>query len=92
MPTFVVDPEGPRSTRLKVAAPRRLRSLDGAVIGLLDNAKPGARELFDGMTPKLAELGVKDFVYRRKVHPAGPSPHVAEVADRVDVAISALGD
>ncbi len=53
MPTLIVDPEGRRSTGLKVPAPRKLSSLDGSVVGFLDNAKPGTRELFDGMTPRL---------------------------------------
>lgn len=77
---------------LKSRLPPRLASLQGAVVGLLENNKPGAKEIFDGLMPKLRELGVADFVYRRKVHPAGPNPHVVELADRVTVAISALGD
>lgn len=87
----IVNPEGVRSVAEKALAIRPT-TLDGAVVGLLDNNKPGAKEIFDGLMPKLHELGVGDFVYRRKIHPAGPNPHVAELAGRVDVAISALGD
>ena len=88
---LIVNPEGARSTAERSLTPRPA-SLQGAVVGLLDNNKPGAKEIFDGLMPNLRELGVADFVYRRKVHPAGPNPHVVELAGRVDVAISALGD
>lgn len=87
----IVNPVGRRSTAEKLLAPR-LASLEGATVGLLDNNKPGAKEIFDGLVPRLRDLGVSDVIYRRKVHPAGPSPYVVEVADSVDVAISALGD
>ena len=87
----VVNPEGVRSTQERPLAPR-VPTLQGAVVGLLDNNKPGAKEILDGLVAGLRELGVRDFVYRRKIHPAGPNPHVAELAEQVDVAISALGD
>ena len=91
MRTLVVSPTGQRSTQQKSLAIRP-RSLDGIVVGLLDNNKPGARELFDGLEPRLREAGVAEFVYRQKAHPAGPSPYLDEVVDRADVALSALGD
>lgn len=87
----VVNPTGHKSTSSRVLATRPA-SFDGAVLGLLDNNKPGARELFSGLEPKLRELGIVEVVYRQKSHPSAPSPYVAEVAERADVVVSALGD
>lgn len=91
MPIQLVNPTGRRAVVQKQLAPR-LPSLDGMVVGLLDNNKPGAKELFDGLEPGLRALGITEFVYRRKAHPAGPSPYVEEVAERADLVLSALGD
>lgn len=88
----VVNPEGrwrPGASYPLVVRPATVR---GAVVGLLDNNKPGATELFTGLVPRLRELGAANTISRRKVHPAGPSPYLSEVANRADVAISALGD
>lgn len=87
----VIDPTSHKSTSPKGLAPRP-GSFDGAVLGLLDNNKPGAQELFGGLEPRLRELGIVEVVYRRKSHPSAPSPYVAEIADRADVVLSALGD
>lgn len=88
----VVNPEGRRRQSAPDTLIVRPKTISGAVVGLLDNNKPGAAELFDGLGPRLRELGAADTVIRRKAHPAGPSPYLAEVAGRVDVAVSALGD
>ena len=87
----IIHPEG-RPTIVEKLLARRPASLQGAVVGLLDNNKPGAREIFDGLVPALREIGIAEVVYRRKVHPAGPSPYISEVASRANVVISALGD
>lgn len=87
----IVDPTGWKSTTSRALAPRP-SSLEGLVIGLLDNNKPGAKELFSGLEPKLREMGAADVVYRQKSHPSAPSPYVTEVAERADVVLSALGD
>lgn len=87
----VVNPTGRKSTAPRGLAPRPA-SLDGIVLGLLDNNKPGARELFSGLEPRLQDLGIAEVVYRQKSHPSAPSPYVAEVAELADVVVSALGD
>lgn len=87
----IVNPTGHKSTSSKELASRPM-SFDGAVLGLLDNNKPGARELFSGLEPRLRELGITEVIYRQKSHPSAPSPFVAEVAEAADVVVSALGD
>lgn len=87
----VVNPTSYKSTTPERLAPRPA-TFDGAVLGLLDNNKPGARELFRGLEPRLRDLGIAEVVYRQKSHPSAPSPFVAEVAEVADVVVSALGD
>lgn len=91
MRVTIVNPTGRKTTTARALAPRH-PSLEGAVVGLLDNNKPGAEELFDGLETRLREMGVADEIRRKKAHPSARSPHVTEIAERADVALSALGD
>jgi hypothetical protein len=87
----VLSPVGIRRTERRPLAARP-QSLAGRVIGLMDNNKPGARQLLEGIKDELAHRGVQTFFYRRKAHPSGPSPYVEEVAARSDAVVGALGD
>ncbi len=87
----VLSPVGVRGTERRPVAPR-LRRLDGAVIGLMDNSKPGGRQLLQGLREELAAEGVKSFLYRAKAHAAVGSPYVQEVASACDAVVGALGD
>lgn len=87
----VLNPEGVRSKERRPLA-GRLATLSGTVIGLLDNSKPGGRELLLGLREELSALGVTTFIHRTKVHPSAPNPHVDEVAAGADAVIGALGD
>lgn len=84
-----VDPEG---EPLTLAPP--LRSLDGAVIGLLDNAKIGTARFYDFIAEILTnEYRVREFIRRRKPDATRPAPKdiVAELS-AADAVISAIGD
>ncbi len=62
----VLDPVGPSQAPSRALAPRPA-SLQGAVIGGLDNSKPNARVLLDGVARGLAEkLGAREVKRWRK--------------------------
>ena len=71
-----------------------LASLDGAVIGLLDNAKLGTGRFYDFVAEILSqEHGVREFIRRRKPDATRPAPKelIAELSG-ADAIISAIGD
>jgi hypothetical protein len=52
-----------------------LAALDGAVVGLLDNAKIGTARFYDHVAELLrARYGVRDFIRRRKPDSSRPAP------------------
>ena len=84
-----VDPEG---EALRLAAP--LATLDGAVVGLLDNAKIGTERFYDFVAEILKEEhGVRDFIRRRKADTTRPvtKEMLAEMSG-ADVLVSGIGD
>ena len=71
-----------------------LSSLEGATIGLLDNAKIGTAVLYDHVQDILASrFGVREFIRRRKPDSSRPAPHemLGELR-AADAVISAIGD
>ena len=89
----VLDPrlnaEG-EAVRLAPALP----SLDGAVVGLLDNAKIGTERFFDFVAEMLqSQYGVREFIRRRKPDATRPVSNemLAEMSG-ADAVISAIGD
>jgi len=84
-----LDPEG---EPLRMAPP--LHSLQGAVIGLLDNAKIGTERFYDFVAAILkSEYGVREVIRRRKPDASRPVPGtmLAELSG-ADAIISAIGD
>jgi hypothetical protein len=84
-----LDAEG-EPLRLAPALP----SLDGAVVGLLDNAKIGTERFYDFVSEILSkEHGVREFIRRRKPDATRPAPQalIAEMSG-ADAIISAIGD
>lgn len=62
----ILDPVGTASTTRRALAPRPA-SLRDTVIGVLDNSKPNARVLLEGVARALAErLGARDVRVWRK--------------------------
>ena len=89
----VLDPRlSPEGEALRVAP--ALPTLEGAVIGLLDNAKIGTERFYDFLSEILAkEYGVREFIRRRKPDASRPVPKelIAEMSG-ADAIISAIGD
>ena len=89
----VLDPRlDPASEPLRLAAP--LPSLDGAVIGMIDNAKIGTERFFDFLEELLrTRHRVRDVIRRRKPDATRPVPPelLAELRG-ADAIVSAIGD
>jgi hypothetical protein len=73
----------------------RVTSLDGLVVGLLDNNKWNAQKLLRQLDVDLrARYAIKDVVYRRKPFFSRPaSPELIEdMTTNADVVVTALAD
>jgi hypothetical protein len=71
-----------------------LRSLEGTVVGLLDNAKIGTERFYDFVAEILrSEHGVRELIRRRKPDTTRPAPKemLAELSG-ADAVISGVGD
>ena len=89
----VLDPRQSAQGEAMRMAPA-LPSLNGAVIGLLDNAKIGTQRLFDFIEEILREEhGVRERIRRRKPDASRPVPPemLAELSG-ADAVLSAIGD
>ena len=89
----ILDPrQAAEGEALRPAA--ALASLDGAVIGLLDNAKIGTERFYDFLEQILRkEYGVREFIRRRKPDASRPVPPalLAELSGS-DAIVSGIGD
>ena len=84
-----LDPEG-EATRMAPA----LASLDGALVGLLDNAKIGTARFYDYLEAMLrARFGVREVIRRRKPDSSRPVPDdlLGELS-AADAIVSGIGD
>lgn len=89
----VLDPrQSPEGEALRLAAP--IASLNGTVIGMLDNAKIGTARFYDHVEDILrARFGVREFIRRRK--PDATRPATSELIGELsgaDAIISGIGD
>ena len=89
----ILDPrQSAQGEALRMAPP--LSSLNGAVVGMIDNAKIGTERLFDFIEQMLREEhGVREFIRRRKPDASRPVPPqmLAEMSG-ADAVLSAIGD
>ena len=89
----VLDPRQlPEGEALSLAP--ALRSFEGAVVGLLDNAKIGTARFYDHLADILrSEHGVREFIRRRKPDATRPAPAemIAELSG-ADAIVSGIGD
>lgn len=89
----VLDPRQSAQGEAMRMAPA-LPSLNGAVIGMIDNAKIGTQRLFDFIEEILRkEHGVRECIRRRKPDASRPVPAamLAELSG-ADAILSAIGD
>ena len=71
-----------------------LASLDGALVGLLDNAKIGTRVFYDHLESILrTKYGVREVIRRRKDDSSRPAPAaVLGELSAADAIVSGIGD
>ena len=89
----ILDPTLDAETdKLQLAS--ALSSLDGTVVGLLDNAKIGKERFFDFVAEILKkEYGVREFIRCRKPDTTRPVPRDMLLSmSGADAIISAVGD
>ena len=89
----ILDPTLDAETdKLQLAS--ALSSLDGTVVGLLDNAKIGTERFFDFVAEILKkEYGVREFIRCRKPDTTRPVPRDMLLSmSGADAIISAVGD
>jgi hypothetical protein len=90
----ILDPVGSSAAATRKGAPRPA-SLQGAVIGILDNSKPNARVLLEGVARALAaKLGARDVrVWRKPGASIGATSAVLdEMAAHCGAALTASAD
>lgn len=89
----VLDPrQSPEGEALRLAP--ALKRLDGAVVGMIDNAKIGTARFYDHVADILQrQYGVRELIRRRKPDATRPAPAelVAELSG-ADAIISGIGD
>ncbi len=89
----VLDPTLDAQAQITQMAPA-LKTLNGAVVGLLDNAKKGTERFFDYVAQILKkDYGVREFIRCRKPDTTRPVPHDMLLSmSGADAIISAVGD
>ena len=88
----VLDPRlDPELEPLSLA--KALASLDGATIGLLDNAKIGTARFYARLEALLKQHGVREIVRQRKPDSSRPVPRaMLDELARADAIVSGIGD
>jgi hypothetical protein len=87
-----MSPVGLRRTALREPSPRPL-SLEGKVIGFLDNHKFSVKEFFARVEPVLVErFKASGIIYRQKPNTSEGAPFLDQMAKECQVAVNAIGD
>ena len=91
---LVFDPTAPCQNQPHLLG-HTVGSLQGKVVGFIDNSKPNFNHLVDGLAELLvARYGVRAIVKRDKRGPAMPAPQavIDELVAQCDVVITGSGD
>jgi hypothetical protein len=92
MTVRVLDPRQFAEGEPLVMAPP-LAKLEGAVVGLLDNAKIGTATFYDHLERVLKARGVREVVRRRKADSSRPAPEtILGELSAADALVSGIGD
>ena len=92
---IVFDPVAPAGTAVDSAAFRPLASLEGKVVGFIDNSKPNFQFLADDLGALLkSKYGVADVVRHRKPTASVPASAqvLADIDEQCDLVITGSGD
>ena len=93
---IVLSPEGKAKTSAaKIAPVARFTSLQGKIMGVLDNSKPNADKLAERLAVLLQErYGVAKVITRRKLtaQQGAPKQYIEELAAQADFVLAGLGD
>ena len=89
----VVHPAAEDRAELVEAVPRP-RSLEGAVVGLVDNARTNSDRFMQVLGQLLEKAGVGSVVTRRKPNPSVPLPDDVfdELLKRCDIVVHGVAD
>ena len=91
---LVYDPTAPSQNDVQLVQ-RTLKSLHGAVVGFIDNAKPNFQYLVDDLADLLMQKhGVANVVKRRKHTASMPANEAVfeELSSQCDLVIAGSGD
>jgi hypothetical protein len=87
-----VSPIGVRRTVERKPTPRS-PSLDGKIIGFLDNHKFSVKEFFGRLEPVLLDrLKAAGTIYKQKPNTSEGAPFLDQMAQQCQVAVVAIGD
>jgi hypothetical protein len=95
MTITILDPRAPAGVAPAADAWRPLATLQGKVVGFIDNSKPNFNHLVDDLAELLVSRhGVAEVVKHRKLAASIPAPEaaLADVAARCDLVITGSGD
>jgi hypothetical protein len=92
MAQFLVNPRGAFRREINPIAPRP-ESLDGKVLGLVENSKDNADIFLDAVARRIRKSwNIKNVVQIRKSVAGTPAPFTDTFFDECDIVINAFGD
>jgi hypothetical protein len=87
-----MSPVGVRRTAVRLPAPRPA-SMEGKVIGFLDNHKFSVKEFFGRLEPTLVDrFKASGIAYRQKPNTSEGAPFLDQMAKECQVVVNAIGD
>jgi hypothetical protein len=87
-----MSPIGARRTATRLPSPRP-KSLEGKVIGFLDNHKFSVKEFFGRVEPALVDrFKAGGTTYRQKPNTSEGAPFLDQMAKECQVVVNAIGD